>query len=218
MIHAYDELYVKDAKYILAECFDYLACDCGMDVDWAAMLFVHSGYARLFGMGNPAVVAGMSGVELAHAIIRATYQDKELPEHRLSEHLSSEYWAGWALAEYQWFSGRDFSGIFKHVSMKDIVRMYPAYHEMDERRFCEAMEACCSVDDSVSRLKRLREYYGLSQSELAKASGVGLRSIQMYEQRVNDIDKAQAQTLYRLSRVLNCTVEDLLEHPMQQQA
>ena len=30
---------------------------------------------------------------------------------------------------------------------------------------------------------------------------------------VNDIDKAQAGTVYKLSRVLGCTVEDLLESP-----
>jgi len=59
------------------------------------------------------------------------------------------------------------------------------------------------------------ESRGLSQAELAKISGVGLRSIQMYEQRVNDIDKAQAQTIYKLSRVIGCSMEDLLEKPME---
>ena len=34
-----------------------------------------------------------------------------------------------------------------------------------------------------------------------------------WEQKVNDIDKAQAQTLYKLSRVLGCDIEDLLENP-----
>lgn len=45
------------------------------------------------------------------------------------------------------------------------------------------------------------------------ASGVSLRSIQMYEQRKNDIDKAQGQTLYKLAATLGCTIEDLLESP-----
>ncbi len=43
--------------------------------------------------------------------------------------------------------------------------------------------------------------------------GVKLHSIQMYEQKINDIDKAQAGTVYKLSRILGCTVEDLLENP-----
>ena len=74
------------------------------------------------------------------------------------------------------------------------------------------MEKWLSVVQDT-KLKRIRENRGLSQSELAKLSGVKLRSIQMYEQRVNDIDKAQAGTIYKLSRVLGCTVEDLLESP-----
>lgn len=39
-----------------------------------------------------------------------------------------------------------------------------------------------------------------------------LRSIQMYEQRRNDINKAQVETLYKLARVLGCNIEDLLEN------
>ncbi len=37
----------------------------------------------------------------------------------------------------------------------------------------------------------------------------------VYEQRVIDIDKAQAQTVYKLSRVIGCEMEDLLEKPME---
>ena len=33
------------------------------------------------------------------------------------------------------------------------------------------------------------------------------------EQRVNDIDKAQGRTLYRLARILGCSIDDLLENP-----
>ncbi len=34
---------------------------------------------------------------------------------------------------------------------------------------------------------------------------VSLRSIQMYEQRNKDINKASAETLYHIARVLGCT-------------
>ena len=36
-----------------------------------------------------------------------------------------------------------------------------------------------------------------------------LRSIQMYEQRNKDINKARADTVYRLAKVLGCTMEDI---------
>ena len=62
-----------------------------------------------------------------------------------------------------------------------------------------------------TNLKRIRTSYGCTQAELAKRSGVSLRSIQMYEQRNKDINKASAETLYRISKVLGCAIEDLLE-------
>ena len=52
---------------------------------------------------------------------------------------------------------------------------------------------------------------GMSQAELAKQAGVGLRSIQMYEQRNKNINHASAETLLRLSRALHCSMEDLME-------
>ena len=85
---------------------------------------------------------------------------------------------------------------------------------MDITNFIDTMEEFYKVAEGESNLKRIRESRGLSQSELAEQSGIKVRNIQMYEQRVNNIDKAQAQTLYKLSRVLGCNIEDLLENPM----
>lgn len=42
-------------------------------------------------------------------------------------------------------------------------------------------------------------------------SRTSLRMVQLYEQRKQDIRKAEAQTLVNLSRVLGCGVEDLFE-------
>ena len=212
MTRAYSESYLSDAK---DRFFDYLIKDCGMKADWVASIFLSSGYAEQFERGNPAILAGMSGIELARVVVEATYKKKKLPEPRYSEGLSPEYWAGWALAEYQWYSGMRFKDIFERVKLSEIIPMYSVYHEMDISKFIETMDERCSTALSECRLKKLRESRGLSQAELAKISGVGLRSIQMYEQRVNDIDKAQAQTIYKLSRVIGCSMEDLLEKPME---
>ena len=214
MTHAYNESYLSDAKDTLSQCFDYLINDCNFSADWTATLFLTSGYAELFERGNPGVIAGKSGVELAKSIVQKTYKSRALPELRYGDGLSPEYWAGWALAEYQWFSGRRFKDIFDHVKLSGIIQMYFVYHEMDISKYIEAMEAKCSEPLQESKLKAMRESRGLSQSELAKESGVKLRNIQMYEQRINDIDRAQAQTVYKLARVIGCNVEDLLENPM----
>ena len=68
-----------------------------------------------------------------------------------------------------------------------------------------------SADERLGGFLVTRSSYGCTQAELATRSGVSLRSIQMYEQRNKDINKARAESLYRISKVLGCTIEDLLE-------
>ena len=63
----------------------------------------------------------------------------------------------------------------------------------------------------MSNLKKLREEASLSQNKLATLSGVSNRMIQYYEQGAKDINKAQAETLFKLAKILNCSIEDLIE-------
>lgn len=213
MIHAYNELYLSDAKQNLAEFFDYAINDCNFDANLFSKLFVQSGYADKFERGNPAIIAGMSGIELAKVVITYAYPNWKFPERVFSEDRSNVYWAGWALAEYQWAACKRFKDIFSRIPFSEIISMYSVYHEMDIGHFIEDMNKKYDAVEQETRLKTIRENRGISQTELAKLSGVKLRSIQMYEQKVNDIDKAQAGTVYKLSRVLGCTIEDLLESP-----
>ena len=105
MTHAYSESYLNNAKDRLSSFFDYAINDCKLKPDWITALFINTGYAEQFERGNPAYVAGMSGVELARAVITKAYGPKELPAPTNAEDCSPEYWAGWAVAEYQWFTG-----------------------------------------------------------------------------------------------------------------
>ena len=63
----------------------------------------------------------------------------------------------------------------------------------------------------IDLIHALRHNPGCTQAELAKRSNVSLRSIQMYEQRNKDINRASAETVLNLAKVLGCTMEDLLE-------
>ena len=213
MIRAYSEFYLDDAKQNLAEFFDYAINTCRFDANLFSGLFVQSGYSDKFERGNPAIVAGMSGIELAKKVITYAYPNWQYPERTFSEERSNVYWAGWALAEYQWVTCKRFKDIFSRVSLNEIISMYSVYHEMDIEHFIEDMDKKYNSIKQETHLKTIRENRGISQMELAKLSGVKLRSIQMYEQKVNDIDRAQVGTVYKLSRVLGCTIEDLLENP-----
>ena len=60
-------------------------------------------------------------------------------------------------------------------------------------------------------LYNIRKARGFTQQQLSEASGVTLRMIQLYEQRQNDIGKAQAGVVLRLAKALGCNVEDLMD-------
>ena len=80
MIHAYSESYLYDAKQNLAECFDYAISNCRFNADIFSKLFVQSGYADKFERGNPAIVSGISGIELAQEIIMYAYTNYKFPK------------------------------------------------------------------------------------------------------------------------------------------
>lgn len=61
-----------------------------------------------------------------------------------------------------------------------------------------------------SRLKFYREEKGLSQSQLAKLSGVSLRNIQAYEQGTRDINEAQCIKVVQLAEALECDIYNIL--------
>ena len=89
--------------------------------------------------------------------------------------------------------------------------MYYTLHEADISKFADIADSRIREYFKDTNLKRIRSSYGCTQAELAKRSGVSLRSIQMYEQRNKDINKASVESLYRISKVLGCTIESLLE-------
>ena len=86
-------------------------------------------------------------------------------------------------------------------------------HEADISKFAEAADKVIqeNLGECETNLKRIRRANGFSQKQLAEVSGVALRMIQLYEQRQNDINKAQASTLSALAKSLNCRLEDLME-------
>ena len=124
---------------------------------------------------------------------------------------SEEYWCGWALAYYQWRRALSFSDIEARVPIEDVLALYEPYHEMDERQFLDRMDEECARVVPATKLQSCRKRAGLSQSGLAAASGVPLRTIQQYEQRQKNINHARACQVAALAHALCCQVEDLLE-------
>ena len=211
MTHAYQEIYLSNAQAALGDAFDYGVRVCSVPGENFIKLFTVSSVSKHMENGEPAYLAGKSGIELAAQILAETTGMTEQPEQPERYARCCEYWIGWAVAYYQWYSGRKYSEIFEVLSFAELEKMYYTLHEADVSKFAEIADARIREHFAETNLKRIRTAYGCSQAELAKKSGVGLRSIQLYEQRQKDINKASAESLYKISRVLGCAMEDLLE-------
>ena len=211
MIHAYDKTYLDKARTALGRMLDFAVYDLKYDIEDFFALFITSGIAARFEKGDYSVIVGMSGVELAYNVLELTKGEENRIKPQYSADRSEEYWAGWALAYYQWDTALSFEEIVRAVPMKRIVEMYSPYHEMDIRQFCDKMNELYRTAQPETNLKALRQRSGLSQRELAEQSGVPLRTIQQYEQRQKSINKAQAEYPLMLARTLCCDMEDLLE-------
>lgn len=139
-------------------------------------------------------------------------EDRRKIKPQCTANRSEEYWSGWALAYYQWETGLSFSEIVKYIPIKEVVSLYTPYHEMDIRHFTDKMNALYKSAKPDTNLKIIRTKFNLSQKELADISGVPVRTIQQYEQRQKNINKAQTESLAMLSKALSCKIEDLLEY------
>ena len=210
-IHAYQETYLSKAQASLGDAFDYAINTCEIPGEDFIKFFTASSVSKRMENGEPAFLAGKSGIEIAVDVVLET-TGKQL-DKAPQEHMgrSREYWIGWAVCYYQWYSARSFSDIFKVLSFEDLQNMYYTLHEADITKFADIVDDKMRDHFKETNLKRIRTIYGCTQAELSERSGVSLRSIQMYEQRNKDINKASVEALYRISKVLGCTIEDLLE-------
>lgn len=211
MTHAYREIYLSNAQSALGDAFDYAVNTCDMNGNDFVNLFIVSSVSKRMENGEPACLAGKSGIEIAREVVLET-KGQEL-QRAPQEHFghSKEYWIGWAVAYYQWASGRTYSEIFRVNTFEDLQKMYDTLHEADVTKFADIVNIRMKEYYFETNLKRIRTIYGFTQAELAERAGVTLRSIQMYEQRNKNINKASVDTVYKLAKTLGCTIEDLIE-------
>lgn len=211
-IRAYGEDYLELAQKNLGNMLDYAVNSLQYDLKRFYDMFLVSGLSKQFENGNPKYIAGMTGCELAKEVLCEIGQDISNVEDEMYLDKSPEYWTGWALAFYQWYSALRFGKIQKAVPVTEVLGMYPTMHEADLMKFVSVMDEKVRDYYIETNLKRIRKLAGYSQSELAQEAGVSIRQIQMLEQRKRDMNKVQLMTAVRLSKALRCSVEDLVEY------
>jgi len=214
MTHAYSESYLDDAMQNMGDMLDYALVDCGYAPD-----------EFFLGLSTAALPPKLKMVtqntlsecrvwslpdEVSFYFTTGSYPTKE---RVVKDFTGREYWAGWILAYYQWHSGLKFSDMTKNgLSLSEVLSLY-ILHEADQSKFVDTANEIISRHklEKPSNLTTIRKARGFTQGQLSQQSGVTLRMIQLYEQRQNDINKAQAGTLLSLAKALGCEMQDLME-------
>lgn len=98
-MRAYNELYLSDAMSSLGGAFHYAINDCGIPADEFMKEFVRSDLSKEFEDGNPWVLSGMSGIELAQRILEETRRDYQFPSPSPVIYKTPEYWAGYSQSQ-----------------------------------------------------------------------------------------------------------------------
>ncbi len=210
-MRAYPYDYLSMAQRIMGDMLDFAVNTCEMDLERFYGLFLMSDIARQFQEGNPTYIAGKTGCELAKEVVVEAGLAPLKHEDEMYLDKSPEYWTGWALAYYQWYTCRSFIRINDAAPIVRILDMYEVYHEMDIMHFVSTVNGFWDEHYKDTNLKRIRKYAGLSQKKLAELSGVPVRQIQLFEQRQRDINHTRAIDVVRLGRVLGCKPEELLQ-------
>ena len=137
MTHAYREIYLSKAQATLGDAFDYAVNTCGIPGSDFMKLFIVSSISKRMENGEPAYLVGKSGIEIAREVILETTGKAIQTEQQEHFGCSKEYWGGWAVAYYQWYSDRKFSDIFKVITFEDLQKMYYTLHEADISKFVD---------------------------------------------------------------------------------
>ncbi len=204
-IPSYSVLYLPNLSENLGVMFE-CAVDSGISSTIFWNTFINSNVAKQIEKGNPKYLT-CSVLDYLNEI----YNGKNPIPNKMDIKRDEHYWAGWVLAQFQYKKGYSFYKINNSLPIEEVLRLYKTLHETDVTKFFDVANAYFKKTE-ITNLKRIRQARGLSQNRLAELAEVELRSIQMYEQRRNDINKAQVETIYKLARVLGCNIEDLLEY------
>ena len=100
--------------------------------------------------------------------------------------------------------------------MLEVRKLYNTLHEAAEEKFVDTVNAIIRRKNAQAKLQQQRKRCGYSQKELAEKSGVNLRTLQQYELKTKDINKASGQTVLAMANVLGCRVEELMEYSVEE--
>lgn len=207
-MYAYDESYVEGAMIRLGDMIEYACLDMKYDPDSFFKMFIMSGIARRFEIGDVSIIAGRSGPELAQMIFTSVEHVIDFKEPTWREYRSDLYWCGWVLAYFQWYEKKTYKEIWNAISIRMMQKMYPTLHEADISKTVDIM---CSMllPKKKSQVQTLRLIRGMTQQELADEAHMTVSQLQRLEYGERKVEKLSLKTALALAEALGVDVSEL---------
>ena len=202
---------IKNRMEVLGELFSCVAGKGNEDITSFFRAFSISGLAGEWENGRITELLEAGGSGLYRMVKEKTglWNGEEETAARAED--AAMAWTGSILAYLQWRSGKRFSDILEDLPVDQIERFYPTLHALTKEQCFDVLREKIRQNGQKSWIQRQRKRAGLSQKELAERSGVNLRTLQQYEIRDKDINKAALSKVLSMARVLHCRPEDLME-------
>ena len=202
MVYAYEEKYLTTIAEIVGDIFRKATCIEDFEIDRFAQEFAKSKVAHAIEYGDLDYLISEEIEDDIASLIRSE------PNKEYCEDINSrEYWVGYILVFIQRAVRRSFKEIFALYLCSRLLKDYDTYGDIDPIEMVKKIKQYISMGN---KLKQFREKKKMTQQELSNTSNVTVKNIKAYEDGTVDISKAQGDTLFRLSRALGCTIEELL--------
>lgn len=204
---SYDENYVKQVKENMGDMLQYACLDNNYNPDTFFKMFLDSGLARKIEIGDIATIAGKSGIELADLVLVSCGLKAEF-EPVWNGDYSIYYWAGYILAEYQWYTSKRFEDIWKHMSIRKLLLKYEKLHQINTMYALEEIDEMVNDKNKIP-LNQLRVAKGLTQKELAKRASMNISQIQRLEYGERKVENLTLKSAINLAKALGVSVNDI---------
>ena len=213
-IKDYNQIYSDDISSKIGYMLSYIHA-CNIDIELFYDTFICSPLAYNIENKNIKAIIGCSGSDFTYQVINYMHLKKHpkiLKKMAIKIiNYDEYYWFGYMISKYLQLRDYSFVELNTYLPIKKGILIYDEFKDKTFDDFTIYMDELISTNNKDTNLKKLRNANGLSQSELSAKANVTIRSIQMYEQRHNDINKAQYSNLVKLAEALNTNVKEICE-------
>ncbi len=138
-MYAYDSDMVQRAQKVVGWMFDAGTNFYKVELHQFYRRFLDSPISKRLAVGDPFLIMGRSGRELAYDLMCEAGGEVASPDY-ITLDRSREFWLGWSLAYYQWHKGIPYAMITSNVGIETYLEMYDKYHEMDVTQFVDGVD------------------------------------------------------------------------------